>query len=177
MKPIVRLVWTRILVSRIRSTFHIFSLSSLVMAGAQRGFLGLSPQRRSPKLLSPLIPSAMELNLLSGDTAIARNSMLILFYWMARFFSPKSAMIYGPTGGSVTNFHELNSVYPSALPSQELDLLANSFVETLLKLGITNGVMHLEGRAENSSVDCRDRNGIVGLQPHDPKAPTQDLSA
>lgn len=90
---------------------------------------------------------------------------------------PKSAVINGPTGGTVTNFHELNSVYPSALSSQELDLLANSFVDTILKLGITKGVMHLEGRVENSSVDYRDRNGIVDLQPHDPKAPTQDPSA
>lgn len=90
---------------------------------------------------------------------------------------PKSADINGPTGGSVVNFHELNSVYPSALPSQEIDLLVNSFVGTLLKFGITNGVMHLEGRAENSSVDYKHRNGIIDLQPRDPKAPSREPSA
>lgn len=90
---------------------------------------------------------------------------------------PKSADINGPTVGTLTNFHELNSVYPSALPSQELDLLVQSFVDTLLKLGIRSGVMHLEGRVENSSVDYKDQDGIIDLQPRDTKATSQNPSA
>jgi hypothetical protein len=49
---------------------------------------------------------------------------------------PKSADLNGPTLGSLNNFHELNSVYPSALPAQEIDLLRNSFLNTLLKMGL-----------------------------------------
>lgn len=78
---------------------------------------------------------------------------------------PKSADINGPTVGSLTNFHELNSVYPSALPEKELDLLVTSFADTLSSLGIKNGIMHLEGRVENSTMDYRDTNGIIDLHP------------
>jgi hypothetical protein len=90
---------------------------------------------------------------------------------------PKSADINGRTVGSLTNFHELYSVYPSALPSQELDLLINSFVGTLLKLGIRNGVMHLEGRVENSSMEYREQNGMLDLQPRAPQATGPESSA
>ncbi|KAF4219483.1 hypothetical protein CNMCM8980_006745 [Aspergillus fumigatiaffinis] len=90
---------------------------------------------------------------------------------------PKSADINGRTVGSLTNFHELYSVYPSALPPQELDLLINSFVGTLLKLGIRNGVMHLEGRVENSSMEYREQNGMLDLQPRAPQATRPESSA
>ncbi|KAB8264555.1 hypothetical protein BDV32DRAFT_117217 [Aspergillus pseudonomiae] len=84
---------------------------------------------------------------------------------------PKSADINGPSIGSLHNFHELNSVYPSALPSQEIDLLCRSFLDTLLKLGLRNGVMHLEGRVEYSSVEyTKQNNNIIDLSP---RAPTQ----
>lgn len=76
---------------------------------------------------------------------------------------PKSADINGPTVGSLTNFHELNSVYPSALPEEELDLLITSFAGTLSSLGIRNGVMHLEGRVENSTMDYRETSSIIDL--------------
>ncbi|GAQ09977.1 hypothetical protein ALT_7298 [Aspergillus lentulus] len=90
---------------------------------------------------------------------------------------PKSADINGRAVGSLTNFHELYSVYPSALPSQELDLLINSFAGTLLKLGIRNGVMHLEGRVENSSMEYREQNGMLDLQPRAPQATRPESSA
>ncbi|OGM40716.1 hypothetical protein ABOM_010939 [Aspergillus bombycis] len=62
---------------------------------------------------------------------------------------PKSADINGPSVGSLHNFHELNSVYPSALPSQEIDLLRRSFLDTLRKLGLKDGsnVIDLSPRA------------------------------
>ncbi|KNG86857.1 hypothetical protein ANOM_006383 [Aspergillus nomiae NRRL 13137] len=85
---------------------------------------------------------------------------------------PKSADINGPSIGSLHNFHELNSVYPSALPPQEIDLLRRSFLDTLLKLGLRDGVMHLEGRVEHSSVEYtkQNNNNIIDLSP---RAPTQ----
>lgn len=74
---------------------------------------------------------------------------------------PKSADINGPQVGSFTNFHELNSVYQSKLPLREIELLRDSFLEILLKLGLQNGIMHLEGRVQNSSVKYRSENGII----------------
>ncbi|KAB8247345.1 hypothetical protein BDV35DRAFT_404411 [Aspergillus flavus] len=85
---------------------------------------------------------------------------------------PKSADINGPSVGSLHNFHELNSVYPSALPSQEIDLLRNSFLDTLLKLGLKDGVMHLEGRVEYSSVEYKRQNDIIDLSPREIKSTT-----
>ncbi|RJE19813.1 hypothetical protein PHISCL_07844 [Aspergillus sclerotialis] len=81
---------------------------------------------------------------------------------------PKSADINGPTGGSITNFHELNSVYPSALPSHEIEVLRNSFLDTLLKLGLKNGIFHLEGRVESSSVIYKAQpDGTIDLSSQD----------
>ncbi|CAG7917981.1 unnamed protein product [Penicillium olsonii] len=90
---------------------------------------------------------------------------------------PKSADVNGPTIGSLTNFHELNSVYPSALPKQEPDLLITSFADTLLSLGIRNGVMHLEGRVKNSTMDYREAHGIIDLHAHNDTSLSNSLSA
>ncbi|THY29762.1 glutathione synthetase ATP-binding domain-like protein, partial [Aureobasidium pullulans] len=78
---------------------------------------------------------------------------------------PKSADTNGPSLGSLNNFHELNSVYPSALPTEEIHLLRNSFLDTLLKMGLKDGIMHLEGRVDRSSVDYEMENGILDLHP------------
>ncbi|THX67517.1 glutathione synthetase ATP-binding domain-like protein [Aureobasidium pullulans] len=58
---------------------------------------------------------------------------------------PKSADTNGPSLGSLNNFHELNN--------------------TLLKMGIKDGIMHLEGWVDRSSVDYEMENGILDLHP------------
>lgn len=83
---------------------------------------------------------------------------------------PKTADINGPNVGSLSNFHELNSVYPSALPQKEIELLRDSFLETLLNLGIKDGVMHLEGRVQYSSVEYKSKDGITDLVPVETQA-------
>lgn len=91
---------------------------------------------------------------------------------------PKSADINGPTGGSTSNFHELNSVYPSALPSREIDVLRDSFLDTLLKLGLKDGIFHLEGRVESSSVVYKTQSdGIIDLSPRDMPTTTERPTA
>ncbi|KAK2613014.1 hypothetical protein QQS21_000943 [Conoideocrella luteorostrata] len=80
---------------------------------------------------------------------------------------PKSADINGPSIGSLTNFHELNSVYPSILPEKEIKTLRDGFLDTLLRLGLRNGIMHLEGRVEHCSVEYKTRDGIIDLAPRD----------
>ncbi|THV71529.1 glutathione synthetase ATP-binding domain-like protein [Aureobasidium pullulans] len=78
---------------------------------------------------------------------------------------PKSADTNGPSLGSLNSFHELNSVYPSALPTGEIDLLRISFLDILLKMGLKDGIIHLEGRVDRSSVDHEMENGILDLHP------------
>ncbi|KAK4074701.1 uncharacterized protein Triagg1_4850 [Trichoderma aggressivum f. europaeum] len=90
----------------------------------------------------------------------------ILFFEACDDF-PKTADSNGPSVGSLNNFHELNSVYPSALPAREIDVLRDSFLDTLLKLGLQNGIMHLEGRVESSSVDYKTQDGVLDLHPRD----------
>ncbi|OGM51268.1 hypothetical protein ABOM_000280 [Aspergillus bombycis] len=78
---------------------------------------------------------------------------------------PKSADVNGPSLGSLTNFHELCSVYPSNLPEAEIELLRETFLDMLLSLGLRSGVMHLEGRIENSVVEYTTKDGVMVLSP------------
>lgn len=67
---------------------------------------------------------------------------------------------------SSANFIELSSVFPSALPKDELDMLRNDFQAILARVGFENGIMHLEGRMEHSSLEYRtDERGITDLGP------------
>jgi hypothetical protein len=100
----------------------------------------------------------------------------ILFFEACDDF-PKTADSNGPSVGSLNSFIELNSVYPSALPVSEIDVLRNSFLDTLLKLGLQNGIMHLEGRVEYSSVDYKTQDGILDLHPRDTASATPEPTA
>ncbi|KAM0247504.1 hypothetical protein ACHAQJ_009826 [Trichoderma viride] len=100
----------------------------------------------------------------------------ILFFEACDDF-PKTADYNGPNVGSLNTFHELNSVYPSALPSREIDLIRSSFLDTLLRLGLQNGIMHLEGRVEYSSVDYKTEDGILDLYRRDTASATPEPTA
>jgi hypothetical protein len=75
---------------------------------------------------------------------------------------PKACNGSSPTAST---FHELNSVFPSALPKEELDLIRDNFHEILSRLGFESGIMHLEGRVDHSSVEYRQENGVLDLAP------------
>lgn len=91
----------------------------------------------------------------------------ILFFEACDDF-PKTADSNGPSiGSSLTTFFELNSVYPSALPSRETNVLRDSFLDILRRLGLHSAVLHLEGRVENSSVDYKTVDGVLDLHPLD----------
>ncbi|ORY59928.1 uncharacterized protein BCR38DRAFT_459952 [Pseudomassariella vexata] len=66
---------------------------------------------------------------------------------------------------AASNFHELNSVSPSALPQKELDLIRDNFHEMFSRLGFESRIMHLESRVEHSSVDYRQGDGVLDLAP------------
>ncbi|EPE26983.1 Glutathione synthetase ATP-binding protein [Glarea lozoyensis ATCC 20868] len=78
---------------------------------------------------------------------------------------PKGADVDGP--GTLKTFIELATVFPSALPVQEQTLLRDRFVDSLRRLGLTNGILHLEGRVENSRTQYRTQEGILDLHPRD----------
>jgi hypothetical protein len=81
---------------------------------------------------------------------------------------PKTAEIpdaYNGSGPATSTFHEQNSVFPSALPQKELDLIRDNFHKILSRLGFDSGVMHLEGRVDRSSVEYRLENGVLDLAP------------
>ncbi|KAI9737814.1 MAG: hypothetical protein M1834_009183 [Cirrosporium novae-zelandiae] len=93
----------------------------------------------------------------------------ILFFEACDDF-PKGADINSSDGSSAAaistrTFIELNSVFPSALPDEELSLLRTSFHNSLLRLGLKSGIMHLEGRVDRSTVEYCTQNGIMDLHP------------
>ncbi|KAK7460169.1 hypothetical protein CaCOL14_008882 [Colletotrichum acutatum] len=98
----------------------------------------------------------------------------ILFFEVCDDF-PKSADTNGSSFGGAKTFIELDSVFPSKLPESEINLLRICFHNTLLRLGLRNGVMHLEGRVDNSTVEYRTEGGVLDLRPR--AADTQSRGA
>lgn len=94
----------------------------------------------------------------------------IVFYEVCDDF-PKGA----DTNGSSTlgTFIELDSVFPSILPSKEIETLRDSFHHTLKRLGLTNGVYHLEGRVENSTAEYIFKDGVLDLHPRETTTPIE----
>ncbi|KAK1510645.1 hypothetical protein CTAM01_01218 [Colletotrichum tamarilloi] len=98
----------------------------------------------------------------------------ILFFEVCDDF-PKSADTNGSSSGGANTFIELDSVFPSKLPESEINLLRICFHNTLLRLGLRNGVMHLEGRVDNSTVEYRKEDDVLDLRPR--TAETQSRGA
>lgn len=80
-------------------------------------------------------------------------------------------------GGGFQSFLEQSSAFPSALPLSELNLLKVCFHNTLLRLGIRNGVLHLEGRVDNSSMEYRKENGLLDLYHRSSSGPSSEPPA
>ena len=78
---------------------------------------------------------------------------------------PKGADVNGAGSGSAKNFLETQTVFPSKLPPAEIKLLRICFQNTLLRLGMRNGIMHLEGRVDNSTFEYRNDEGVIDLHP------------
>ncbi|KAH9999762.1 glutathione synthetase ATP-binding domain-like protein [Xylariaceae sp. FL0662B] len=64
-------------------------------------------------------------------------------------------------------FLETSLVCPSALPPSELKLLRESIRDTIVRLGFTSGMWHVEARVDKSSVEYRSIDGIMDLRPVD----------
>ncbi|KAJ7118014.1 ATP-grasp domain-containing protein [Mycena crocata] len=68
--------------------------------------------------------------------------------------------------GAHGTFFETSEFTPSNLPSGEREIVRNSLHKTLLGLGFTWGLFHVEGRVKDSTMEFRaDESGIVDLRP------------
>ncbi|KAG7008271.1 hypothetical protein G7Y79_00006g018910 [Physcia stellaris] len=67
-------------------------------------------------------------------------------------------------GAESTAFQESAVVFPSPLPTQEIEILKTSLHQTLLDMGFRTGVYHVEARVNNSRKRCVPRDGITDLE-------------
>lgn len=70
----------------------------------------------------------------------------------------------GITAANVSSFSEVALVYPSKLPSSELNMLSRSVHQSLLRLGFRSGVFHLEARVKDSEMAYVVQDGITDLE-------------
>jgi biotin carboxylase len=64
---------------------------------------------------------------------------------------------------SSTNFLETELFLPSALPSNEQDLIRQDMLNILGKIASQNGIHHMEGRMRNSAMEYRVTDGTTDL--------------
>ncbi|KAJ7201519.1 ATP-grasp domain-containing protein [Mycena rebaudengoi] len=70
-----------------------------------------------------------------------------------------------PGAGATATFFETSEFTPSNLPSAERDIVRTSLHKTLLTLGFTWGLFHVEGRVKDSTMVYRaDESGIMDLR-------------
>ncbi|KAJ7604809.1 hypothetical protein DFH06DRAFT_1349072 [Mycena polygramma] len=87
----------------------------------------------------------------------------ILFFELVDDF-PSAGDLAG--AGAEGTFFETSEFTPSNLPSSEREIVKNSLHKTLLGLGFTWGLFHVEGRVKDSSMEFRvDDGGVVDLRP------------
>ncbi|KAI0862975.1 ATP-grasp domain-containing protein [Xylaria cubensis] len=84
----------------------------------------------------------------------------LLFFEASDEF-PKTADVNGQ--GSVKNFIELGNVLPSELPEDELAVLRDSLHQSLVRMGLTDGIFHLEARVANSKMVYELRDNVLDL--------------
>ncbi|PWY94242.1 hypothetical protein BO94DRAFT_563698 [Aspergillus sclerotioniger CBS 115572] len=65
--------------------------------------------------------------------------------------------------GQLKSFLELTCVMPSKLPTSEIDLLRNSLHQSLLRLGLTTGIYHVEARVQHSSMEYGKSDAATAL--------------
>jgi hypothetical protein len=72
----------------------------------------------------------------------------------------------GNADGSVLAFLEIGMIYPSNLPSSELNMLVRDLHDMLLRIGLHSGVFHLEARVKNSDMQYVNKNRCWDLEHH-----------
>lgn len=101
----------------------------------------------------------------SGSEVIANFVLLdgkILFSEIMDTF-PKTAELNTPRSENTKTFVEQDLVAPSKLPTAELDLLRVGLHDSLLRLGIRHGILHVEGRVRHSTMEYRVHDGVLDI--------------
>ncbi|KAM3539824.1 hypothetical protein ARSEF1564_007265 [Beauveria bassiana] len=83
------------------------------------------------------------------DATFVLQDGKILFVEVADDF-PSSADL--PGAASEGDFMETENLTPTALPANEFEIIRDSILKSILRLGFTTGVFHCEGRVVNSSM-------------------------
>lgn len=98
----------------------------------------------------------------------------LMFYEISDDY-PKSAE--GNKTGSLSTFIEMDSVHPTNLPERECEVLRDTFHQTLLQMGLLNGVFHVEGRIQHSSMKYgMNREGLLDLVPDEQSGRGQPMA-
>lgn len=79
------------------------------------------------------------------------------------------------TATSKSDFLELDLFLPSTLPSHEQNVVKESLLRVLSKLGCRNGVFHMEARIRSSSMEYRTSRKMIDLV-HKTESPQTDSS-
>ncbi len=66
--------------------------------------------------------------------------------------------------GKPGDFLETDQVWPSNHPQNEHDIVRSTMHSILIKLGIHNGIFHMEARIKNSTMQYRREDGVVDLR-------------
>ncbi|KAH9900159.1 hypothetical protein F4778DRAFT_771425 [Xylariomycetidae sp. FL2044] len=92
---------------------------------------------------------------------------------------PKGADTDEPGSSQWRTFQETNMVFPSALPPEELEILRNGVRDTILRLGFSDAMMHVEARIDNSRSEYRadGEGGIVDIHPKTAEKEKKKISA
>ncbi|GFF56760.1 hypothetical protein IFM58399_10393 [Aspergillus lentulus] len=80
----------------------------------------------------------------------------------------------GDAGDGSGNFKETQLLFPSALPRAEQNALRDSLLQSILRLGFSSGVLHVEARVRHSNHEYRETDGqTMDLHPR-PNPPASD---
>ncbi|KAF3482142.1 uncharacterized protein GIQ15_04901 [Arthroderma uncinatum] len=70
----------------------------------------------------------------------------------------------GDNGPLRSDFWENTNVLPSKLPPSEYAIVRQKLHQILLQFGLKTGVFHLEARVQNSSMEYREKDGLLDLR-------------
>ncbi|KAJ4316132.1 hypothetical protein N0V94_005620 [Neodidymelliopsis sp. IMI 364377] len=87
---------------------------------------------------------------------------------------PKSGDTASAT--ALSSFMEFGNLYPSSLPQKEIAMLRRALTKTLTRMGLNDGMFHLEARIQDSTMEFGIKDGVPDLVPRQ-SPPSSDPSA
>ncbi|KAF1995389.1 glutathione synthetase ATP-binding domain-like protein [Amniculicola lignicola CBS 123094] len=125
-----------------------------------------SPQRRSDVIIEPYVDGP------EVDANFALLDGQVVFYEVADDFP---SLGDAENSSAQDNFQETANLLPTGLPTEEVEVVRNFILKSILRMGFKHGIFHCEGRLRNSTMRytrSADVDGSWDLSPdacHDPK--------